>query len=190
MEKIKKLEAKRILSEYSFVKTNEEYIEEIISLNTPKFLKEINDLMKDLGISNNQQNKNNTPNKNKQKIYDTKDFHISTINKMKKIYREIVKITHPDKVTDPDLNSVYISAKEAYRNNDVMELFYICNHLNIEVEIENYDILTFNKIIEEKKKKSKSTEKSYLWLWVNSESDEGRLDIVKMFINNNYNQNI
>ncbi len=190
MEKIKKLEAKKIISEYSFVKTNEEYIEEVISENTQKFLKEINDLMKDLGISHNNQNKTNTKNTNKQTIYDQKDFNVSTINKMKKIYREIVKITHPDKVTDTDLNSIYISAKEAYHNNDIMELFYICSNLKIEIEIDNYDIMTFNKIIEEKKKKSKSTEKSYLWLWVNSESDEERLDIVKIFINNNYNQNI
>ncbi len=52
------------------------------------------------------------------------------------------------------------------------ELFYICDNLGIGIEIDDSDILTFNRIIEDKKKKSKSVEESYLWLWANSKSDE------------------
>ena len=188
MEKIKKLEAKRILSEYSFVKTNEEYIEEIISLNTPKFLKEINDLMKELNIQNVQDPSNDLSQKSKKKdkIYNLLEFTESTKIKMKKIYREIVKITHPDKVDNHRLNEIYIEAKDAYYHNDVMELFYICDILGIEVEADSSDILTFNRIISDKKKRSKSIENSYLWLWATAESEEEKSKIVKLFVEKTY----
>lgn len=185
MEKIKKLETKRIISEYSFVKTNDEYIKEIISINTPKFLKEINDLMEELNIENNQQD-NNKKSEKKDKIYNLSEFTESTKIKMKKIYREIVKITHPDKIDDVFLNLIYIESKEAYYHNDIMELFYICDNLGIGIEIDDSDILTFNRIIEDKKKKSKSVEQSYLWLWANSKSDEEKKEIVKLFVEKTY----
>lgn len=187
MEKIKKLEAKRILSEYSFVKTNDEYLSEIISVNTPDFLKQINDYMKASNII--VDNSKNESKKNVRKndpIYNLSEFTESTKSKMKKIYRDIVKLTHPDKVLDENLNSVYIEAKNAYYHNDIMELFYICDSLKIEVDIEDSDIITFNRIIEDKKKRSKSMEQSYLWLWVAATTEEEKMGIVKQFVENNY----
>ncbi len=93
MEKIKKLETKRILSEYSFVKTNDEYIEEIISINTPKFLKEINDLMEELNIPNNPLD-NNKKSEKKDKIYNLSEFTESTKIKMKKIFDIFINKKH------------------------------------------------------------------------------------------------
>ena len=189
MNKLKQLELKRIVREYSLVKTNDEYVSEIISVNTPDFLKQINDYMKDSNIvvdDSKNEPKNNE--KKKDPIYNLAEFTESTKAKMKKIYRDIVKLTHPDKVSDERLNAVYIEAKDAYYHNDIMELFYICDSLKIEVEIEESDIVTFNRIVEEKKKRSKSMEQSYLWLWVIAPTEEEKLSIVELFVKKTYKQ--
>ena len=47
MDKLKKLELKKIVKEYSLVKINDEYISEVITINTPDYLKQINDFMKE-----------------------------------------------------------------------------------------------------------------------------------------------
>jgi hypothetical protein len=187
MDKLKKLELKKIVKEYSLVKINDEYISEVITVNTPDFLKQINDFMKESNISSDPtQGTSNESNKKETKIYNLAEFTESTKIKMKKIYREIVKITHPDKVNDSRLNEIYIEAKNAYYHNDVMELFYICDTLDIEVEADSSDILTFNRIISDKKKRSESIENSYLWLWATAESNDEKLKIVKLFVEKTY----
>jgi hypothetical protein len=187
MNKLKKLELKKIVKEYSLIKTNDEYVSEIITVNTPDFLKQINDFMKESNISSEStQGTPNESNKPKSKNYNLAEFTESTKLKMKKIYREIVKITHPDKVEDPELNLIYIEAKDAYYHNDIMELFYLCDNLKIDVEVDDSDIVTFNRIIEDKRKRSGQVEKSYLWLWSTSNSEEEKLEIVKLFVEKTY----
>ena len=50
-EKLKKLEAKKILQEYSFLLTDNEYKIELINEQKTEFLQQINDLKQKMGVS-------------------------------------------------------------------------------------------------------------------------------------------
>ena len=108
---------------------------------------------------------------------------------IKKIYREIVKLTHPDKTEKmnnrDELNDMYIKAKIAADEYDIYGLLVICDKLKIKwlIDISEKKILEDNLIA--KRKKLKSIESSYIWLWINAKTEEDKLKIVNLFIENN-----
>lgn len=67
--------------------------------------------------------------------------------KVKKLYREIVKLTHPDKSDNKSYNDLYLKATDYYDKNNKIGICKICNQmgleylfddeLNIDVEIED-----------------------------------------------------
>jgi hypothetical protein len=186
MDKLKKLEVKRVLNEYSLTKINEEYMLELISANTQEFLKEISEALGEEPQKAPEEEPEEKPAPKKEEIYNLDAFTESTKQKMKKIYREIVKLTHPDKIDSEKLNNLYIEAKTAYYHNDIMELFYIATSLDIDVEVENDDLETFKNIIEDKRKRAKLLESSFLWLWIQAVTPEMKKKIVNFFIEKNY----
>jgi hypothetical protein len=72
---------------------------------------------------------------------------------IKSIFRSIAKASHPDK------------------------------KLNIEIEISINTITLLEKIVEDKKKQLKSVETSFLWLWVNSDTQEKKDQLINQFLN-------
>ncbi len=103
---------------------------------------------------------------------------------MKNIYREIVKVTHPDKTDSEELNEIYVEAKKAKEKNDLLELYFICGKLKIDIKLDEIDIKALNKIIDNKKKVLEQFEKSWIWAWANADSDEERNALVKKFNKN------
>jgi hypothetical protein len=108
--------------------------------------------------------------------------------KLKKVFREIVKICHPDKIFNPSkrkhLTEIYIKAKGFYNEKNLIGLYLICIELGIDLSLEILDVSTIETAVEEKKTKVKSFESSYLWMWINSSEDE-KIKIVDLFIKNN-----
>jgi DNA gyrase subunit A len=49
---------------------------------------------------------------------------------LKKLYRQVVKVTHPDKVKNKSLNSFYIDATNSYNNDDYINLYLIAIKLD------------------------------------------------------------
>ena len=105
---------------------------------------------------------------------------------MKKLYRKIVKLTHPDKTmhknNKKELNELYIRAKKAMSEMDVYEILTICDRLDIEysIDINQKDILEENLI--KKREKLKSLESSFIWLWIKADSDVKKDEIVNLFL--------
>ena len=64
------------------------------------------------------------------------------------------------------------------------ELYFICGKLNIDVDLDELDIKSLNKIIEKKKETLMQFEKSWIWAWANAKSDEERDTLVKKFNKN------
>jgi len=62
-------------------------------------------------------------------------------------------------------------------------LYKIAKKLNIDVDLDSNNLILIEKIITDKKKQLSSVETSFLWLWVNSESQEKKDEIIKQFIN-------
>ena len=180
-KKLKKLEIQKILQEYSFLRIDDEY---------KKTLKEehISDFLKQAGIHKDGNEQETEPKpvefKKDEKVIDDKDISKYSKLKMKNIYREIVKVTHPDKTDSEELNEIYVEAKKAKERNDLLELYFICGKLKIDIKLDEIDIKALNKIIENKKKVLEQFEKSWIWAWANANSDEERDALVKKFNKN------
>ena len=206
-DRLFELEIKKILQEYKLLLIDEEYIEELISLNKKNFLKEISDKNGfpdppdvDEKESNRNDEVDDDPENNE---IDEKESNISdevdepenneidekesTIRlSIKKLYRSIVKLTHPDKTMHKnnrkELSDLYIRAKKAMASMDVYEILTICDRLGIEYQIDfnQKDILEEN--LKSKKEKIKSLENSFIWLWIKATNDIDKDKIVDLFI--------
>ena len=69
--------------------------------------------------------------------------------KVKKIYREIVKITHPDKSNKKSHNDIYVKATEYYNMNDKISLYKLATELDIDYDIEYDDNIEIQRRIDE-----------------------------------------
>ena len=181
-EKIKKLQIQKVIQEYNLLNTDYELKNNMVEEYRAEFLKETfnEDKSKEQDIDS-------TPKKTEAKIKN-EDIPKDTKDKIKKIYREIVKQTHPDKVNSEVLNNYYLDATRAYDLNDVLELYIICEKLDIDTEISNLELELFDKLIEIKKSEIRRIEESFILVWINSKSDEEKQKIVDRFItfcNNN-----
>lgn len=187
-EKIHELHINKIIQEYSYLKSDEEFKKEVISTRQSEFLKIINQTL--LNYSPDQLKKHDEnqgpPVENKKPGIDIDEIPNNTKVKAKNVYRDIVKLTHPDKVDDEELNELYIEAKDAYEVYDLFELYFIARSLNIKLKLTFEEMDTLNKLIELKKQNIKSLESSYVWLWINGSSEDEKTRIVNQFIEQHY----
>lgn len=84
--------------------------------------------------------------------------------KLKKLYREIVKLTHPDKVKKKKLNDIYIKATDYYNLNDKVGIYKICSDLDIDYDIEEEDEMFISTKIDSLKKKKNSIFRIHIYL--------------------------
>lgn len=124
-------------------------------------------------------------NKKDEQVGDVENQHQKKTPKIKKIYREIVKKTHPDKTNSNKYVELYKRATSAYEKNDLIELYFISIELDIDIELGDEDILNINETINTKRRELHNLEKSYLWLWYNAKTKEQRDMVVNLFINKN-----
>jgi hypothetical protein len=208
-DKIKKLEIKRLFQEYVLLNTDNEYKQEIISEYKTVFLEKVGELKKEMFPQivlpeNEQESKEETinetektseeksepkeedkkqeelPKKNK---IDESSINESTRVKVKRMYREIVKITHPDRNDTDKYLETHLKATMAAEEFNLFELYIICVELDIAIELDSEDKEMLTKLIEEKKKKNKMMENSFIWLWINAKNDADKNNIVKVFVN-------
>lgn len=185
-DKLKKLEIKKLLQEYNFLLLDDEYKKEIISDNRPEFLEKVQTLKSELGITQEpeikqekEDVKEDLPKKPK---LDPNSINKSTRDKVKKLYREIVKKTHPDKTNSEDLINLYMKATIASDDYNLFELFIICIELNIDIDIDINDKDTLTVLIEMKKNELKSIESSFIWLYHTSKTEEEKNKLVELFV--------
>ena len=109
--------------------------------------------------------------KNKEDIIDN-DSQLKCQNKdVKKLYRKIVEVAHPDK--DENKVEEFRTATEAYKKQNLGTLIEIAVSLNLEIQElskESLELLEDNVTkVEEKLKRLKE---STAWFWYNTENDE------------------
>lgn len=192
MHNIKKLEIKKLFKELDFLESDYEYRNEVINAVDGDFIEEVN-----LMLERNPELKT---------IYDEK-YEVETVSeaddviihseeqqiidriesspKIRKLYREIVKITHPDKVTNTNLNDAYIKATGYYDINDYIGVYKI----NFQLGIEDYELCEENIEIEIKdrinniKNKIDFLEKTFTYQWYIS-GERDKQNILLKFIEN------
>jgi len=102
-------------------------------------------------------------------------------SEIKKLYRKIVVITHPDKIKHPGLNSMYVAATRYYKNDDLFGIYLICNKLGIKYIInkEGWDDMGMH--VQELKTRVRTLEQTYLWIWTHAAA-ERKVLIIKDFL--------
>ena len=110
-DKIVDLHINKLIQEYSFLKSDEDLKKELINANQSIFLGLVNSKLNDLNLK--PENPNPSIKKIEPKI-DISGVSENTKIRFKKIYRDIVKKTHPDKVESEELKDLYLKATEAY----------------------------------------------------------------------------
>ena len=144
MNNLEKLEIKRLLKELYFIESDYEYKNELINQLELEFIDSVNNYLdnhptlKEAFDDKINQRFQETINKkieeSKKEVAIVEKEIIEVDPKVKKLYREIVKKTHPDKVKDSDLNDLYIESTKYYEKGDILSIYKICDELNLEYE--------------------------------------------------------
>jgi hypothetical protein len=176
---LSKLAAKKLLSEYTFLQSDDQLKRELIELNKKEFLDRVSKKRPDIKETDPEQK----PQGEKEKDPVVEVTNESTRGKLKRLYREIVKITHPDKTKDERLIELYMKATEAHIMNNLFEIYFICDELRIKVEFDDDDFSLFVELIDKKKKEISSLEGSFIWIYINAPNEEEKEKIVDIYIN-------
>ncbi len=186
MNKITELKLRKIFKEFEYLQLEYDYRKELISEIDMQFICNVNEFLlkfpelKDIYEANTQSKIDLILDRTKRKeetyieIEDNKEEIVEDkeeSGKIKGVYRSIVKLTHPDKVNNTELNEIYINATKLYNNKDIYNLYRICNDLNIKFEIEESEIIELEDRITDLKEKVVFTEATYPWQWHNATSE-------------------
>lgn len=196
MDKLKKLELNRLIRELEFIQSDYDYKSEIVQKADVDFLESVNKVvdshpeLKEIYDQRvriiHQQRIEKIQQQTQEEIIEvvTEAEEVETISKdpkIKNLYRNIVKKTHPDKISESDLNELYLESTKHYENDDILELYKICDTLGISYEFEDNDYFLIQNKILQLRDKIKFLESTFTWLWINSE-DSRKEEIVLSFV--------
>jgi hypothetical protein len=177
---ILKRASSKLIGEYlcEFSPSKIEKLEKHINVYKPLFLKEAGNNGYEIPIAS--ANTETSCNTRVEKSYEVTDEEKLII---KKVFRDIAKICHPDKTENLYKKKLYNEAQIAYEKNDFITLCKIAKKINLTLDIDINQSILLKKSIEEKEKEIESVSKSFLWLWVHSTTKEEKDEIMKQFIN-------
>ena len=184
-DKLKQLEIKKLLSEYEYLIVDDEYKQQIISDYSSQFINEINE-KSGIKEEKSEEDEEIIPPEEREiiKKINDEDLTDETKKRMKSMFREIMKKTHPDKVQSEELVDMYIKSKEAYETNDILGLCFYANKLNVIVELSDMEVEILKDMIKKKKEELETIEKSWLWLWYKAGTEQAKDNVVKLYYNN------
>jgi hypothetical protein len=97
-------------------------------------------------------------------------------SKLKKLYKEISKYTHPDKGGDPEK---FKEVQESYENEDLIELLKFAGLYNVDFEVEEDDEALIEKSCSEFQKKIEFHKNSMAWAYFTGDKKK-KLGVIKM----------
>ena len=154
MDFIERLEFNKLIKELDYVDSELTYKSHILKIEDEKFIKNVNDVLETFP-----QLRNIIDEKNKQRFDNISnmkqnlgDDNISVFDggvileknqRIKTLYRQISKSTHPDVTSQSNLQELYLEAQKAYDSNNLLQILSICDKLKINYEItfEEFDLL-------------------------------------------------
>ena len=190
---LKKLEIKKLIKEFEYVKSDYEYKSEIIREADSQFLENVDIFVgKNVELKNIYKEKVDIKLKDKieEKVEFNKDEYVinQDVNKndkndkndkLKRLYYQIAKLTHPDKIDQERLNNLYLEASKCYEVNDIIGIYQICDDLFIKYDIEESDIEMIKDNIKLFKDRISFIENTFTWKWYNSGEDTKKEMILK-----------
>ena len=194
MSRLKSLEFQRLIKELQFIESDYLYQSEIIRESNNVFLDSVETIL-DRYPELRSVYKDRTSNKFiSSKIEpNIDDIEFDVLSKptidsdVKKIYRKIVKSTHPDKIKNPKLNELYLEATNAYEINDLVTLYKVSSELMIEFEWSESILEQVKDKILNYKSQISFLESTYTFKWLKSSNEDEKLKIILSFIENKLN---
>ena len=206
MVKLKKLEVIKLIKEFEYVKSDYEYKSELIKEVDSEFLKSVNDILcinnelKELYDSKIEIKINKTIEKRRaeegsykvdetiepdlqEDIEERKTIENPISDKVRNLFWRIAKITHPDKVDNKKLNNIYIDASKAYESDDIIQIYKICDQLDIEYNVDDEDISLIEANIIIMRERISFIENAFTWRWYNEDEIIKREMILKYIQN-------
>lgn len=206
MTKLKKLEVKKLLKELDFIESDFNYKNEIVFEADSEFIKSVNGLLEKhpllkevIDKKNNRRvesvfndkvkealNKESEEEQFIEEEFINEELVFNEIDpqevKMKKLYRDIAKLTHPDKIISEKLNDLYLKSTKLYKNSDLTGIYYICDELGITYEIDDKDNEMIVDKINSLKGRISFMESTLTWRWYHSESEKEKEQIILAYI--------
>jgi hypothetical protein len=183
MSDLRLLEIRSLLKELDYTEEKYNYTYTLVNNADMKFTENVSQLLtqnQELQELYNSKNNNiNSIIKNNDNIQEEKIIHE---DKLRKLYREIVKQTHNDKSQNNKLNELYIEATDYYQANDKIGIYKICNFLNIEYEFDQNDIELIKEKIDVINKSIAFLKNTFAWKWYNSDSDNEKNKIIIQYL--------
>jgi len=201
MNKLHQLEVRRLLKELDYVKSDFEYKNEIVFEADNSFMRSLNEFLENNPVLKemfdkkiNRRIDDMIREKSTEKIIESvpeaveeESTEISIVEKvvdekLRKIYRNIAKKTHPDKISDARLNDIYIMASKMYDANDVLGIYSICDQLGIPYELSTEDGEILKSQISMMKERVGFMESTFTWKWYHTENENEKSHILVEYI--------
>ena len=196
MNRLQFLQTKKLFKELEYMESDFEYRSEIISDADSEFISKVNNFLEehpklkeiyDEKIDNHIQK---DILKNTEEIIEffeeeeiEEEIFVDTkLPKVKKLYREIVKLTHPDKVDQKSLNDLYLVATKYYDNNDKIGIYKVCTELDIDYDLDDDDNQIIESKIDDLKRRIQFLESTFTWQWINTDGEKEKLEMMIQFI--------
>jgi len=177
------------MKELQFVESDYIYQSEIIKQYDREFLKSVNDILDKYPDLKEIWKESKSNIANIQVAVQKPESILPTpiVNPIvNKLYRKIVKSTHPDKIKNLKLNELYIEATNAYESNDNVTLYRVCSDLMIDFEWTDNEIEIIKNRILEYKSQIAFLESTYTFKWLKS-NESDKMEIILKFIKNQLN---
>ena len=197
MNKLHQLEVRRLLKELDYIKSDFDYKNEIVFEADNSFMRSLNEFLeKNIVLKEMFDKKINSGiddlirNRSLESVIESVSDEESEMvivenivdEKLRKIYRNIAKKTHPDKISDVRLNDIYIMASKMYDTNDTMGIYSICDQLGIpyDLSIEDGEILKSQ--ISMMKERVGFMESTFTWKWYHTDDEKEKSQILVDYI--------
>lgn len=194
MNRLQFLQTKKLFKELDYIESDFEYRNEIISEADSDFITHINNFLEhhpELKEIYNEKVDNHIQKsilRNTEEVIElfdeTEDEIIYEVKlpKVKKLYREIVKVTHPDKVDNKNLNDLYLESTRYYNDNDKIGIYKVCTELDIDYDLDDTDNQMIESKIEDLKKRIQFLESTFTWRWINTNGDKEKNEMLLSYI--------
>lgn len=189
MNHLKYLEFQRLMKELQFVESDYQYQSEILKLSDSEFLKNVDTVLNQFPelkeIYNRRQAEIYKNVVIEPRIDSIQEVEVSPVTEdleAKKLYRDIVKTTHPDKIKNHKLNELYLEATDAYEKNDIITLYKVCSELNLDFELLSEYVEKLNTKINSLTQQISVLETTFTFKWIKSSSQHDKNRVVVEFI--------
>ena len=207
MDKIKQLEVRKLIRELNFIESDYTYKNEMVNEIENLFIESVNEFLEkhpelkeifnkkiNQKIENIFKEKLETIQEKIESVEFNDELKVESsiqeividvkVNKIRKLYRQIAKATHPDRTENKKLNEIYLRATKCYDSLDIPGTYSICDELDIVYEIDDEDYNLISEKIEKLKQVINFMESTLTWKWYKSEDNTEKTQIIINYIKN------